>query len=122
MPTAGDSGSRPAQVRASHILVKHAGSRRPASWRDPHITCSKQEALAKLAKIREDIVAGRADFASVAAAESDCSSAAKGGDLGVFGPGQMQKPFEDAAFGLRVGELSGVVDTDSGVHIVLRTA
>ena len=65
---------------------------------------------------------------------SDCSSAKKGGDLGMFGPGQMQKPFEDATFGLQVrneslidpifwqvGELSQAVVTDSGVHIILRT-
>ena len=83
---------------------------------------SKEEALAKLAGIRESIVAGTARFEDVARVESDCSSAARGGDLGSFGRGQMQKPFEDAAFGLKVGELSGFVDSDSGVHIVLRTA
>lgn len=61
-------------------------------------------------------------FAQFASQFSDCSSYRNGGDLGQFGRGQMQKPFEDAAFGLRVGEMSGVVDTDSGVHVVLRTA
>ena len=45
----------------------------------------------------------------------------RGGDLGEFGRGQMQKPFEDATFALAVGEMSGVVDTDSGVHVILRT-
>lgn len=53
---------------------------------------------------------------------SDCSSAKRGGDLGLFGRGAMQKPFEDAAFALKVGELSQIVDTDSGVHIIMRTA
>lgn len=53
---------------------------------------------------------------------SDCSSARSGGDLGTFGRGQMQRPFEDAAFALPVGQLSSIVDTDSGVHLVLRTA
>lgn len=108
-------------VRASHILVKHAGSRRPASWRCDNITISKEEALEKLAGIRESIVAGTGDFEAIAQSESDCSSAKRGGDLGHFGRGQMQKPFEDAAYSLKVGELSGVVDSDSGVHIVLRT-
>ncbi|MBI3986497.1 MAG: FAD-dependent oxidoreductase [Lentisphaerae bacterium] len=48
-------------------------------------------------------------------------SARDGGSLGTFGRGKMQKPFEDAAFGLRIGEMSGIVDTESGVHVILRT-
>ena len=44
-----------------------------------------------------------------------------GGDLGVFGRGKMQVPFERAAFALQVGQLSDIVDTDSGVHLILRT-
>ncbi len=116
------SSSAPTSVRASHILCKHVGSRRPSSWRTEKITLSKEAAIAELQQIRAAIVAGTANFEDVAQSRSDCSSAQKGGDLGVFGRGQMQKPFEDAAFGLRVNELSGIVDTDSGVHIILRTA
>lgn len=71
---------------------------------------------------RERVVSGKEDFAALASKESDCSSAARGGDLGPFGRGQMQKPFEDATYALRVGEISQVVSTDSGLHIILRTA
>ena len=109
-------------MRASHILAKHTGSRRPSSWREEVITRSKADAIAKISAIRADIVAGKLKFEDVARVESDCSSAERGGDLGPFRRGQMQKPFEDATFALKVGELSGLVDTDSGIHIILRTA
>lgn len=59
-------------------------------------------------------------FASIARTESDCGSAQKGGDLGLFGRGQMQKAFEDATYALKVGEISDIVDSDSGIHIILR--
>merc|ERR1711916_110598 len=111
-------------MRCSHLLVKHADSRRPASWKSPSITRTKEEAIAILKEHREKIM-GDADpqaaFAKLAKVESDCSSAKSGGDLGFFGPGEMQKPFEDATKALNVGEISGVVDTASGVHIILRT-
>ena len=59
-------------------------------------------------------------FMAIARTESDCSSAQKGGDLGFFERGQMQKSFEDASFALKPGELSDVVDSDSGIHVILR--
>jgi len=114
----------PTRVRCSHLLVKHQESRRPASWRDETgaiITKkTKQAAIDELLAFKEQIDAKAISFAELASRVSDCSSARNGGDLGVFGRGQMQKAFEDAAFGLEVGEMSGVVDSDSGVHIVLR--
>lgn len=112
----------PSQVQCSHLLVKHEGSRRPSSWREENITRSKDEALDLLKSYREDIVSGKSTFAELAQKYSDCSSAKRGGDLGLFGRGAMQRPFEEAAFALKLGELSNPVDTDSGVHIILRTA
>ena len=53
--------------------------------------------------------------------ESHCGSHKKGGDLGMFDRKRMQKPFSDAVFALKVGEMSRVVDTDSGIHLILRT-
>lgn len=79
------------QVRASHLLVKHAGSRRPSSWKEAVITRSKEEALMILEGYRQRIVNGEIDLPTLAKTESDCSSAKAGGDLGFFGPGQMQR-------------------------------
>ncbi|XP_069120250.1 peptidyl-prolyl cis-trans isomerase NIMA-interacting 1-like [Argopecten irradians] len=110
------------KVQASHLLVKHRESRRPASWRSDNITRSKEEALQILQGYREQIASGESSFEKLASQFSDCSSAKKGGDLGPFGRGQMQKPFEDATFSMQVGELSEPIWTDSGVHIILRTA
>ncbi|KZT08811.1 rotamase-domain-containing protein [Laetiporus sulphureus 93-53] len=115
------AGARPAQVRASHLLVKHKGSRRPSSWKEANITRSKEEAIEILKGYAAEIDGSPEKFAELASVHSDCSSHAKGGDLGWFGPGQMQKPFEDATYGLQVGQISDVISTDSGVHLILRT-
>ncbi len=123
------SSSSSDKVRCAHLLVKHSGSRNPKSWRDPSgaeiSVRSKETARALLAGYREQIVAGASlphEFSKFAKQYSDCSSASRGGDLGSFGRGDMQKPFEDASYALKVGEMSGVVDSDSGLHIILRIA
>ncbi|KAG0416051.1 hypothetical protein HPB47_006762 [Ixodes persulcatus] len=110
------------QVWCSHLLVKHRDSRRPSSWREEKVTRSKEEALDIIKGYREQIASGKATFEELATQFSDCSSAKNKGDLGTFGRGAMQKPFEEAAFALNVGELSEPVFTDSGVHLILRTA
>jgi len=112
--------SRPEQVKVRHILVKHKDSRRPSSWKEEQITRTKEEALEILQKLRKQVEDGK-DFGEIAETESDCSSAKRGGDLGFFARGSMQKPFEDVSFSLRIGQLSQIVSTDSGVHIIERT-
>ncbi|TWW58899.1 Peptidyl-prolyl cis-trans isomerase NIMA-interacting 1, partial [Takifugu flavidus] len=107
-------------VQCSHILVKHNRSRRPSSWRQQTVTRTKEEALEIILGYIEDIKSGK-EFEVLASQFSDCSSARNNGNLGLFGRGQMQKPFEDAAFALKVGDMSGPVSTESGVHIILRT-
>ena len=63
---------------------------------------SQEEALAKIQHFRQQLTSGQSEFAKLASEESHCSSAKRGGDLGEFGPGQMQKPFEDATYCLKV--------------------
>eukprot|EP00307_Rebecca_sp_RCC1486_P002259 CAMPEP_0119413902 /NCGR_PEP_ID=MMETSP1335-20130426/6195_1 /TAXON_ID=259385 /ORGANISM="Chrysoculter rhomboideus, Strain RCC1486" /LENGTH=113 /DNA_ID=CAMNT_0007438733 /DNA_START=32 /DNA_END=373 /DNA_ORIENTATION=+ len=110
-------------VRASHLLIKHEGSRNPTSRRTNQSTAnvSRQAAVEELTQWQEKIKSGQISFAEAAQQRSDCSSFSRGGDLGKFGRGEMQKPFEDAAFGLEVGMMSGIVESDSGVHLILRT-
>ena len=74
------------KVRASHLLVKHQGSRRPASWKDPDgkviRKTSRDDAVAKLRDFKSQIESGQATLADLAKNDSDCSSAKRGGDLG----------------------------------------
>lgn len=110
----------PDHVRAAHLLVKHRDSRNPKSWKNDHITISKEEAIEKLKGFEQRIRSGETTLMELAKTESDCSSHSRGGDLGVFGKGQMQPPFEKAAFALKVGEMSGIVESGSGVHLIQR--
>lgn len=113
------------KVQCRHILVKHKDSRRPHSWKSDTITRTKDEAIeiaeGFLKKLKEADKLEEA-FIELAKTESDCNSNRRGGDLGKFGKGKMQKPFEQAAFALSVGELSKPVTTMSGIHIIYRTA
>jgi NIMA-interacting peptidyl-prolyl cis-trans isomerase 1 len=110
------------QVRVRHILVKHSGSRRPSSHRQAAITRTKTEAIEMIREYQGQIMKGEFTFEQLAREHSDCSSANQGGDLGFFGKGKMQKPFEEASFALNVGQISGPVETDSGIHLIYREA
>ena len=110
------------EVRCRHIPLKHTGSRNPHdSHRNKPVTRSKDEAIKGIQDIKAQIK-NEGDFIKFAEEFSECRSAANGGDLGNFGRGQMQKQFEDASFALKVGEISDLVDSDSGIHIILRIA
>jgi len=110
------------KIRASHLLVKHRDSRRPSSWREAQITRSKDDAMSTILAHETRIRSGQVSLGELAVSESDCSSARKMGDLGFFGKGDMQKEFEEAAFALKPGEVSHVVETASGLHLIERLA
>jgi peptidyl-prolyl cis-trans isomerase C len=95
-------------IRASHILCGV----------DPKATdAEKKKARDKAEELLKEIKAGK-DFAELAKANSTCPSKAQGGDLGFFGKGQMVPAFESAAFALKPGEVSDVVETQFGYHII----
>lgn len=99
--------------RASHILI-NAAKDTPAADRDQ----AKARAQELLAQVRKS----PASFAEVAKKSSqDSGSAPAGGDLNFFGRGAMVKPFEDAVFAMKKGEISDVVESDFGYHIILLT-
>ncbi|MCK5052061.1 MAG: peptidylprolyl isomerase [Candidatus Cloacimonetes bacterium] len=78
---------------------------------------TKDKVLVEINKIRDKLNEG-ADFAELAKEYSDGPSGANGGNLGFFGKGMMVKPFEDAAFALMPGEISEVIETQFGYHII----
>ncbi|MDD5326881.1 MAG: peptidylprolyl isomerase [Phycisphaerae bacterium] len=102
----------PEQVRASHILITPDTSDPNA---DPNQT--KAAAKAKAEELLKQIKDG-ADFAELAETNSKCPSSKQGGDLDFFGKGQMVPAFEEAAFALKTGEVSDVVETQFGYHII----
>lgn len=103
------------QVKAKHILIAFKGS--PAAQEGkPELT--DEQAKAKAEDLRKQIVAG-ASFEELAKKESDdAGSGARGGDLGEFGRGQMVPEFEKAAFEAKAGDLTPVVKTQFGYHII----
>lgn len=114
------------EVRAAHLLIKHTGSRNPTSRRTGlPVTITPDQAMNEINYYLSQIQNhpdGVHSFPTFARERSDCSSFRNDGDLGVFGRGMMQRPFEESAFGLGVEEMSGVVSTDSGLHLIYRIA
>lgn len=86
------------RVRCAHILLR--------TEKDAHAVVERLRAGEAFAKVAKDV--------------STCPSGKRGGDLGSFGRGKMVKEFEDAAFALKTGELSPVVETQFGYHVIKR--
>lgn len=90
----------PEQIKARHILIRHESGGRE-----------------KIEEIMQAVNDGE-DFEELASMHSDCPSGQNGGDLGYFSRGQMVEPFEKAAFALEIGEVSDIVETRFGFHII----
>ncbi|MDY6854175.1 MAG: peptidylprolyl isomerase [Thermodesulfobacteriota bacterium] len=99
---------KPEMIHASHILIKV----------DPKADeAKKSEARTKIEEIQQRLKKGE-DFSALAKELSQCPSNAKGGSLNYFSRGQMVKPFEEAAFSLKPGGISDVVETRFGYHLI----
>jgi len=105
-----DEKTQSGQIRANHILLSTRGKDEAA----------KAEAKTKIEGLLKRARAG-ADFAELARANSEGPSKSRGGDLGFFGKGQMVPEFEKAAFALKEGQISDVVETQYGYHIIKRS-
>lgn len=103
-----DEFARTEKVRASHILVLVAQDAGEAK---------KVAAREELVGIQKKIQAGE-DFATIAKESSDCPSAQNGGDLGYFERGNKVQAFEDAAFSMNIGDVSDIVETQYGYHLI----
>jgi parvulin-like peptidyl-prolyl isomerase len=98
------------KVRASHIVFRVPASATPAEV---------ENSRTKLETLRQEIVAGKLDFAETARKYSQCPSSQDGGNIGYFfRKYTVQEPIARAAFALKVGEISDVVQSDYGLHVI----
>lgn len=108
-------------IACHHILIKHNKSRTPLDRvRNIPVTRTKDEAYNMISEIRELVIKEKDSFKKYASKYSECASGLEEGNLGFFSKGDMNPEFEECAFNLKVGEISNIVSTDSGLHIILR--
>ena len=105
----------PNEIQAAHILIMYEGAARAPE----DLRRSKEEARQIAEELLERQKAGE-DFQELAREYSDGPSSVNGGVLNPFGRGKMMPAFEEAAFALDKGEVSGIVETDYGFHIIKR--
>ena len=102
------------KVTTRHILIRYAGARDAGD----DVTRTQDEARALAEEIRSEVTGG--SFEATARERSEDSSAERGGRLGAVGRGMFQPAYEEAAFALDVGEISAVVETEYGYHVIER--
>jgi peptidyl-prolyl cis-trans isomerase SurA len=112
-----DPPGGPARIGARHILISYVGAQHAL----PGVTRSEAEARAMAEQVAREAKAENSDWAALAAKYTDePGSKETGGDLGKFGRGQMVPAFENAAFALAVGQVSDVVLSPFGYHVIVR--
>ncbi len=102
------------EVKASHILISYADAERAAE----DVTRTKEEAQLEAERVLVEVQSAPENFAEFAKQYSDGPSGTNGGDLGFFGKGAMAAPFESASYALAVDQISQVVETSFGFHII----
>jgi NIMA-interacting peptidyl-prolyl cis-trans isomerase 1 len=106
-----------ARIGVRHVLVKWAGARKPA----PGIARARGEACRRAVEARDAIVGGALDFdAAVAKFSDEPGAASRNGLVGAVVPGEVDPAFAGAAFELERGQMSDVVESPSGFHLILR--
>ncbi|MCH2210014.1 MAG: peptidyl-prolyl cis-trans isomerase [Fuerstiella sp.] len=111
-----DNPGKGNELAAAHILITHKYS----SGRPPNITRTQIEALELAKEVVEKARATGADFAALAKEYSESPTGPAGGDLGIFSPITMARPFSEATQALEIGAISDPVRTPFGYHIILR--
>ncbi len=112
------------EMQAFYTATKDTLAVKPVSWKlgmiMREVNAGNEAAAQKLSEIQDILARLKAgeDFATLATTESDCPSKEVGGDLGFFKAGMMVKPFEEAAFALNIGDISEIVQTQFGYHII----
>ena len=102
------------KISASHILLMHKDSQSSRS------SLTKEKAFEAANDLLKKVNKNPDSFKDLAVKHSDCASGENGGELGEFGKGMMVKEFEDAAFKLKKDQISSIVETDFGFHIIRR--
>lgn len=117
----------PTQVRLRHILLKHRECKSTVDKvRNKQVKRTRGDAERQLRAVLEECATDQKMFSQRCKELSECQSCLKAGeligDLGWVKPGKFGQTFDDTAFALQVGQLSDLVDTDQGVHVVFRSA
>jgi parvulin-like peptidyl-prolyl isomerase len=107
----------PGTIGAKHILVKYAGAKKAA----PDITRTREQACLRAAEARAKLEGGASFEEVVRLYSEEPGAATREGSLGTIERASVVPPFADAAFELAAGEVSQVVETDFGFHVILRS-